>query len=84
MFVVDAKNYAGKIDFGKLIAPYFGGKAILKINGRNRNNLLEGVEKQSELWSNFLQKLESTFQYKVFLPSSKQSGSWAFSCAPNL
>jgi len=56
VFVVDAKNYADKIDFGKLLAPYFGGKAILKINGRNRNNLLEGVEKQVRIVEHLLAK----------------------------
>ncbi len=56
VFVVDAKKYAGKIDFGKLLAPYFGGKAILKINGRNSNSLLEGVEKQVRVVEQVLAK----------------------------
>lgn len=56
VFVVDAKNYAGKIDFGKLLAPYFGGKAILKVNGRNRNKLLEDVEKQVRIVEQLLAK----------------------------
>jgi len=56
VFVVDAKNYADKIDFGKLLAPYFGGKAILKINGRNRNILLESVEKQVRIVEQLLAK----------------------------
>jgi len=56
VFVVDAKNYADKIDFGKLLAPYFGGKAILKINGRNRNKLVESVEKQVRIVEQLLAK----------------------------
>jgi len=56
VFVVDTKNYSGKIDFGKLIAPYFGGKAILRINGRDRNNLIEGVDKQVRIVDQLLAK----------------------------
>ena len=56
VFVVDAKNYADKIDFGKLLALYFGGKAILKINGRNRNDLREGIEKQVQIVEQLLAK----------------------------
>lgn len=56
VFVVDAKKYAGKIEFGKLLAPYFGGKAILKVNGRNRNKLLEDVEKQVRIVEQLLAK----------------------------
>ena len=56
VFVVDAKNYSDKIDFGRLLAPYFGGKAILKINGRNRNELLDGVSKQVRIVEKLLAK----------------------------
>ena len=83
VFVVDAKKYAGKVDFGKLLAPYFGGKAILKINGRNSNHLLEGVKKQVRIVEQLLQKLKSTFQCKESLPSSMQNGSWAIWRDPN-
>lgn len=56
VFVVDAKKYAGKIDFGKLLAPYFGGNAIIKIKGRNSNHLLEGVKKQVRIVEQLLAK----------------------------
>lgn len=58
VFVVDAKKYARKVDFGKLLAPYFGWKAILKINGRNSNHLLEGVKKQVRIVEQLLAKAE--------------------------
>ena len=56
IFVVDAKKYAGKINFGKLLAPYFGGKATIKIKGRNSNHLLEGVKKQVRIVEQLLAK----------------------------
>lgn len=82
VFVIDAKNYADKIDFGKLLAPYFGGKAILKINGRNRNNLLEGVEKQVRIVEQLLAKAGIDIPVQGVLAFVKAKWEMAFFLRP--
>jgi len=46
IFIVDAKNYEGKIEVRKRLDGLINGESELWIGGRNRTNLVEGVNRQ--------------------------------------